>query len=87
MDEHCDGSDNVYRDLGFDHPEEWATKARMATKIFGLIEKRGLTQLQAGAILGVAQGRVSAAHIQVMGSAHELPSTEYFLRSTVHHIL
>ena len=57
--EHYDGSDNVYRDLGFDHREEWATKARIATKVFKLIAKRSLTQSQTDAILGVAQGRVS----------------------------
>ena len=53
------GSGNVYEDLGFKNPEEWATKARIATKILHLIEERGLTQKQAGEILGIAQGRVS----------------------------
>lgn len=54
-----EGSENVYEDLGFKNPEEWATKARIATKIFHLIEEKGLTQKQAGEILGIAQGRVS----------------------------
>ena len=57
--EYYEGSDNVYEDLGFKNPEEWATKARIATKILHLIEERGLTQKQAGEILGIAQGRVS----------------------------
>jgi len=57
--EFYEGSGNVYKDLGFENPEEWATKAHIATKIFHLIEKRQLTQKQAGEILGIAQGRVS----------------------------
>ena len=57
--ESYEGSGNVYKDLGFENPEEWATKACIATKIFHLIEKRGLTQKQAGEILAIAQGRVS----------------------------
>lgn len=57
--EYYEGSDNVYQDLGFKNPEEWSMKAHIATKIFDLIEKKGLTQQQAGAIFGIAQGRVS----------------------------
>ena len=57
--EYCEGSNNVYQDLGFDNPEEWATKAHIATKVFHLIKDRGLTQKQAGEILGIAQGRIS----------------------------
>ena len=57
--EYYEGSDNVYKDLGFKKPEEWATKARIATRILAIIEERGLTQRQAGELLGIAQGRVS----------------------------
>ena len=57
--EFYEGSDNVYKDLGFRNPEEWATKARIATKIFALIEEKSLTQRQAGKRFGIAQGRVS----------------------------
>ena len=57
--EYHEGSNNVYQDLGFKNPDEWATKARIATKIFVLIKKRKLTQKQAGKIFGIAQGRVS----------------------------
>jgi len=57
--EYYEGSENVYEDLGFKNPQEWATKARIATKVFHLIGERGLTQKQAGEILGIAQGRVS----------------------------
>ena len=31
--EYYEGSGNVYKDLGFENPEEWATKAHIATKI------------------------------------------------------
>jgi len=57
--EYYEGSGNVYKDVGFENPEEWATKAHIATKIFHLIEERHLTQKQAGEIFGIAQGRVS----------------------------
>ena len=57
--EYYEGSGNVYQDLGFKKPEEWATKARIATKIFALLKEQKLTQKQAGEIFGITQGRVS----------------------------
>ena len=57
--EHREGSSNVYKDLGYRNPEEWATKAALATKIHDLIEARGLTQKQAAEILGIDQPGVS----------------------------
>ena len=57
--EHREGSANVYRDLGYRNPEEWATKAALATKISDLIEARGLTQNRAAEILGIDQPGVS----------------------------
>jgi predicted XRE-type DNA-binding protein len=57
--EYHEGSGNVYKDLGFENPEEWATKAGLASKILDLIEVRKLTQKEAGHLLGIAQGRVS----------------------------
>ena len=57
--EYYEGSTNVYADLGYANPEEWALKASIATKIIGVIEESGLTQKDAGALLGIAQGRVS----------------------------
>ena len=57
--EYHEGSNNVYRDLGFKNSDEWATKARIATEIFALINKKKLTQKQAGEIFGITQGRVS----------------------------
>ena len=58
--EHREGSANVYQDLGYGNPEEWATKAALATRIYDLIESRSLTQKQAAGILGIDQPGVSA---------------------------
>ena len=57
--EYYEGSTNVYADLGYDNPEEWSLKASIATKILGIIAESGLTQKDAGTLLGIAQGRVS----------------------------
>ena len=53
-----EGSGNVYRDLGFRNPDEWAAMASVASKVYDIIEERGLSQKEAGAILGITQGRV-----------------------------
>ena len=50
--EYYEGSTNVYADLGYAKPEEWALKASIATKILDIIEEKGLSQK-------IAQGRVS----------------------------
>ena len=55
-----DGSGNIFADLGFAHPEREEIKARLTLQIYRLIKKRGLTQAEAGAILGVHQPHVSA---------------------------
>jgi predicted XRE-type DNA-binding protein len=56
-----EGSDNVFRDLGFDEVEAVNLMAR--TKLMIAIEMtikdRGLTQAQAAKIFGVGQPRVS----------------------------
>ncbi len=57
--EYYEGSTNVYADLGYAKPEEWALKASIATRILDIIEENGLTQKDAGPLLGIAQGRVS----------------------------
>ena len=57
--EYYEGSTNVYADLGYANPEEWSLKASIATKLLGIIEENGLTQKNAGTLLGIAQGRVS----------------------------
>ncbi len=52
-------SGNVFADLGLPNPEEHLIKATIALAISQAIEKRGLTQEQAGQILGLAQPKVS----------------------------
>jgi predicted XRE-type DNA-binding protein len=54
-----EGSGNVFADLGFPNPEREQLKARLALEIYRLIKDRGLTQAQAGAILGIKQPHVS----------------------------
>jgi predicted XRE-type DNA-binding protein len=52
-------SGNVFADLGLPHPEQELLKARLTLQIYRLIKARGLTQAQAGEILGIQQPRVS----------------------------
>lgn len=53
-------SGNVFADLGIPHPEQELLKARLTLQIYRLIRKRGLTQVEAGQILGIKQPHVSA---------------------------
>jgi predicted XRE-type DNA-binding protein len=53
-------SGNVFADLGIPHPEQELLKARLALEIYRLVRKRGLTQTEAGEILGIKQPHVSA---------------------------
>ena len=55
-----EGSGNVFADLDLPHPEEELLKARLTLQIYRLIKARGLTQVQAGEILGIRQPHVSA---------------------------
>ena len=57
--EHPQGTDNVLMDLGFDDAEELTAKAALALKLNTLIEARGLSQIEAAAITGMAQPKVS----------------------------
>ena len=52
-------SGNVYEDLGFDMPEEWATKADIAVHILRVIDERELTQAAAAEVLEISQPDVS----------------------------
>ena len=53
--EFAESSGNVFADLGLPNPEERLAKAELARQIRAIIEERELTQVQAGAILGIAQ--------------------------------
>lgn len=54
-----ESSGNVFADLGFPHPEREELKARLTLQIYRLIKESGLTQRQAGEILGIKQPHVS----------------------------
>lgn len=53
-------SGNVFADLGFPHPEQELLKARLTLEIYRIVKSRGLTQAEAGKILGIRQPHVSA---------------------------
>jgi predicted XRE-type DNA-binding protein len=50
----------VFADLGLPHPEREILKAQLVLQIYRNIKSRGLTQAQAGRILGIAQPHVCA---------------------------
>jgi predicted XRE-type DNA-binding protein len=54
-----EGSGNVFADLGFPNPQREQLKAHLTLRIYRLIKERGLTQTQAGEILGIKQPHVS----------------------------
>ncbi len=54
------GSPNVFADLGLPHPEQELLKAKLTLQIYRLIKTSGLTQAEAGKILGIKQPHVSA---------------------------
>ena len=54
------GSGNVFADLGLPHPEQELLKAQFTLEIYRIIRKRGLTQKEAGEVLGIKQPHVSA---------------------------
>ncbi len=54
------GSGNVFADLGLPNPEQELLKARLTLQIYKIVKAHGLTQAQAGEILGIKQPHVSA---------------------------
>jgi predicted XRE-type DNA-binding protein len=53
-------SGDVFADLGLPNPELELLKARLTLQIYKVIKARGLTQAQAGAVLGIKPPHVSA---------------------------
>lgn len=51
---------NVFADLGFPHADREQLKAKLMLEIYRAIKDRGLTQVEAGEILGIQQPHVSA---------------------------
>lgn len=52
-------SGNVYEDLGFEDSGEMLVKAQLVVTIKGLIDSKGLTQMQAAEIIGLPQPKLS----------------------------
>jgi predicted XRE-type DNA-binding protein len=53
------GSDNVFADLGLPDADNRLLRSRLVAKIDEVIEKRSLTQADAGRIMGIPQPKVS----------------------------
>ncbi len=53
-------SGNVFADLNLPNPEERLIKAELARRISGIIDRKGLTQLEAAELLNIDQPKVSA---------------------------
>jgi len=59
MIEVTESSGNVFADLGLANAEELYAKGLLAIRIASEVKARGLTQVEAGKVLGVSQARVS----------------------------
>jgi predicted XRE-type DNA-binding protein len=55
-----ESSGNVYTDIGMRDSEAMLMKAQLVAKIDELIKSKGLTQIEAGQLLGLSQSKVSA---------------------------
>ena len=55
-----ESSGNIFEDIGLGNPEQRLLKAEIASLIYNIIQKRRLTQKEAGDILGINQPKVSA---------------------------
>ena len=49
----------MFKDLGFDHPEEYQAKAELALQIITIIADRALTQREAATRIGATQPDIS----------------------------
>jgi predicted XRE-type DNA-binding protein len=58
--DYIEGSGNAFADLGFPDADEMLAKAELAIKVADILRRRRLTQVQAAAVLGVDQPKVSA---------------------------
>ena len=54
-----ESSGSVYRDLGYDNPEEWEAKAQLEAEIIKIIHSRKWTQQKAADFLGSKQSEIS----------------------------
>ena len=53
------GTDNVYADLGYVDADEMLIKAHLVAKIAEIIKRKGVTQIQAAALLKMPQPKLS----------------------------
>ena len=53
------GSGNIFADIGFTNDQEMLVKANLALKISEIIAQRRLTQIEAAAVLGMPQPKLS----------------------------
>jgi predicted XRE-type DNA-binding protein len=56
----AESSGNVFADLGLPNADQELMKAHLTLQIYRIIQERGLTQTEAGKILGIPQPHVSA---------------------------
>ncbi len=54
-----DSSGNVFADLGIENADEYLAKSELAAEILRIVERRRLTQAEAGKLLGLRQPKVS----------------------------
>jgi predicted XRE-type DNA-binding protein len=59
MPRHIVGSSNVYADLGYPDAAEMLVKAQLVAKIGEILAERGSTQIEAAAIFGISQPKLS----------------------------
>ena len=55
-----EGSGTIFVDLGLPNADQELMKARLTLQIYRIIKERGITQTEAGKILGIPQPHVSA---------------------------
>ncbi|WP_050453150.1 helix-turn-helix domain-containing protein [Candidatus Burkholderia verschuerenii] len=53
------GTENVLVDLGFEDAEELSAKTALALKLNALLDRRGLSQMEAATLTGMTQPKVS----------------------------
>ena len=54
-----ESSGNVSADLGLPNPKQELTKAELTLQLYRIIKQRGMTQAEAGTVLGIKQPHVS----------------------------
>lgn len=55
-----DGSGDVFADIGLNYSEQDLLKISIASAITKVIQRKGLSQLEAGRLIGIDQPKVSA---------------------------